>query len=78
MYCKKRYDYIEFITLRVENNLKSYDIYDKNLYNFNIGGRYDSYDLLISRIPKGEKRIAFILDKGLEPVINDVDAQMAI
>lgn len=25
---QKRYDYIEFITLRVENNLKSYDIYD--------------------------------------------------
>lgn len=32
-------------------------------------------DLLISRIPKGEQRITFILDKGLEPVINDVGAK---
>lgn len=74
---KKRYDHITYITLRYENNLRPYHIYDKNFYVFNGCYKYDSYDLLISRIPKGEQRIAFILDKGLEPVINDVDAQMA-
>lgn len=74
---KKRYDHITYITLRYGNNLRPYHIYDKSFYIFNGSYKYDSYDLLISRIPKGEQRIAFILDKGLEPVINDVDAQMA-
>lgn len=73
---QKRYDYIEFITFRDENNLKSYNIYNEMFCNFNDCHTYDlSYDLLISRIPKGEQRINFILDKGLEPVINDVDAK---
>lgn len=74
---KKRYDHITYITLRYDHNLRPYHIYDKSFYIFNGSYKYDSYDLLISRIPKGEQRIAFILDKGLEPVINDVDAQMA-
>ena len=64
--------------MRYENNLRPYHIYDKNFYVFNGYYKYDSYDLLMSRIPKGEQRIAFILDKGLEPVINDVDAQICL
>lgn len=74
---KKRYDYIEYITLHDENTIIPYPyrIKQESSYWFNGACRYDSYDLLISRIPKGEQRITFILDKGLEPVINDIDAK---
>ena len=72
---RKRYDYIKCITLRDENTIIPYIIKEARSYWFNGAYRYDSYDLLISRIPKGEQRITFILDKGLEPVINDVDAK---
>lgn len=66
-----RYDDIYYITLRYENISRTYDIRNKQFYSY----RCWSYDLLISRIPKGEQRITFILDKGLEPVINDVGAK---
>lgn len=66
-----RYYDICYITLRYENISRTYDIQNKQFYSY----RCNSYDLLISRIPKGEKRITFILDKGLEPVINDVGAK---
>ncbi len=72
---KNKYEGIRYITLCDENILKPYNICQKKFYRFNGAWRYESYDLLISRIPKGEQRIAFILDKGLEPIINDVDVK---
>lgn len=72
---RDRYGGGSCITLCCQNVLKPYKVWDEEFYWFDSRYSYSSYDLLISRIPKGEKRITFILDKGLEPVINDVDAK---
>lgn len=75
---EKRYEYLRCITLCDGNTLKPYDIWNKYFRSFcAVYGDNVNYsdDLLISRIPKGEQRITFILDKGLEPIINDVDAK---
>lgn len=70
---KNKYGGCNCITLCCNNVLKPYAIYEEEIYDYNWGG--ESYDFLISRIPKGEQRITFILDKGLEPVINDAGAK---
>lgn len=72
----KRYRHIDLITVNHENILKPYSISCRKLYGYSYYPGQKSYDLLISRIPNGEQRITFILDKGLEPVINNIDAQM--
>ncbi len=76
---EKEYKDLDYITLYDRGYFEVYDVSRKDVFwNFGeVASWCRSYDLLISRIPKGEQRIAFILDKGLEPVIYDVDAQMA-
>lgn len=46
-----------------------------NYCRFNSYDRYYSLDLLICRILSKQKRITFILDKGLVPVITDVEVR---
>lgn len=42
---------------------------------FNGSDRYYALDLLICRIPSKQKRLTFILDKGLVPVITDIEVR---
>ena len=49
--------------------------FNNNYYGFNSYNKYYALDLLICRIPSKQKRITFILDKELVPVITDIEVR---
>lgn len=73
---QKLYSY-KYYTIYIKKERYFYYIDKSNGYYNGFNGSLQCYalDLLVCRIPSKQKRLTFILDKGLVPVITDVEVR---